>query len=327
MANRVVKTFAAVLLVGLFFSAWAQGQQRTKTVAEKLGYPADSRLLIIHAQDMGMAHSIDKATFEALEKGWVTSGSILVPGPWFPEVARWAKSHPNADLGIRLDMNASYSGYRWRPISNQKPGSGLLDADGYLPTLPAYTAKHATPEEIEAEGTEQIEKAQKSGIPISHLDNYAKVLILTPALFQVYWKLGQQYKLPIVFPNRQVVQRGTAKGEAHLYSFGGIDVDVDQFPLDTVTEIFAGYTKNDWLSAYEKALAALPPGVYQLSVHLGFDNDELQAIMGLDPSWGSQWRQNDYEVVSNPEFHTFLKDHRFILIGWKDLRKILAATP
>ena len=74
-----------------------------------------------------MAHSIDKASFEALEKGWVTTAGILVPGPWFPEVLRWSRNHPNADLGIRLDLNADWSSYRWRPVSGLHRGSGLTD--------------------------------------------------------------------------------------------------------------------------------------------------------------------------------------------------------
>src|SRR5271157_5440565 len=93
---------------------WPAG---AKTVAEKLGYAPHARLLVIEAEDLGMAHSIDKASFEALEKGWVTTAGILVPGPWFPEVLRWSRSHPNADLGVRLDLNADWSSYRWRPVS------------------------------------------------------------------------------------------------------------------------------------------------------------------------------------------------------------------
>jgi len=222
-------------------------------------------------------------------------------------------------------VNASYPLYRWAPISNQKSGSGLLDPDGYLPAAQQYVARHATPEEVSTEAKAQIDKATKAGIHISHLDNYAKALILTPALFDVYWKLGQEYKVPIVFPSRQVTQKGVQEPGGKTYTLGSSKVQLDQFPMDSVTEIFAGYTKNDWLEAYEKALASLPPGVYQLSVHLGFDGDELQAVTGNDPNWGSQWRQNDFDVVSNPDFQKFLKDQQFILIGWKDLEKIIPA--
>src|SRR5271154_4047537 len=91
----------AITVASLFIPVLAQDAPSTaqgKTVHAQLGYPATARLLIIHADDLGMNHSVNRATLGALEKGWITSASILVPCPWFPEVARWAQQHPNADL-------------------------------------------------------------------------------------------------------------------------------------------------------------------------------------------------------------------------------------
>src|ERR1700675_3323763 len=115
----------------------------TKTLAERLGYPANSRLLIIHADDFGMMHSVNTAVEEAFENHWITSASILVPCPWFPEVAQWAKDHPDADLGIHLALNADWTSYRWPPVSPKSKVSSLLDADGYLPLTTEYVAAHA----------------------------------------------------------------------------------------------------------------------------------------------------------------------------------------
>src|ERR1700678_1929760 len=82
-----------------------------KTVQERLGYPASARLLVVHADDLGMNHSVNRAIFEALEKGWVTSASILVPCPWFAEVVRWARDHPAADVGIHQDLNSEWTSF------------------------------------------------------------------------------------------------------------------------------------------------------------------------------------------------------------------------
>src|SRR5207249_10271849 len=106
---------------------------QSPTVQERLGHPASARLIVIHADDLGMSHSVNRATFEALEKGWVTSSSILVPCPWFPEVARWAQAHPDADLGIHLALNSEWTAFRWGPVSPVSKVQSLLDDQGYLP--------------------------------------------------------------------------------------------------------------------------------------------------------------------------------------------------
>src|ERR1700683_3691876 len=92
------------------------------TAQERLGYPASARLLLIHADDLGMSHSVNRATFEALEKGWITSASILVPCPWFPEVVKWVKEHPDADVGIHQALNSEWTGLRWGSVSSKDQG-------------------------------------------------------------------------------------------------------------------------------------------------------------------------------------------------------------
>jgi len=101
---------------------------QTKTVAERLGHPANSKLLIIHADDLAAAHSIDAASFDALEKGAVTSASVMVPTPWITEVAAYARTHPNADLGLHLTLTSEWETYRWgAPL-----GPSLTDKDVLL---------------------------------------------------------------------------------------------------------------------------------------------------------------------------------------------------
>jgi len=261
--RKMLRTFVYVACA-ISLCACAAAQQSSpihpKTVADMLGYAPDARLLVIQAEDLGMAHSIDKASFEALEKGWVTTAGILVPGPWFPEVLRWSRSHPNADLGIRLDLNSDWSSYRWRPVSGLERGSGLTDPGGYLSSSQISVAQHATPAEVEGELRAQIDMAKRAGIPISHLDHHMRALMVTPALFQSYWKMGQEYNLPIVLPNQQVKQKGVPGQKPGVLNFGGIDVDLASLPVDRELEIMPGLAKQDWLSAYEKTLDALPQG-------------------------------------------------------------------
>src|SRR5690348_17694861 len=111
-----LRKLIAVPVVVLSIITCAQAQ--TKTVAERLGYPADSKLLIVHADDLAVAHSVDAASFDALDKNAVTSASIMVPCAWLTEVASYAKDHPDADLGLHLTLTSEWKVDRWGPVSS-----------------------------------------------------------------------------------------------------------------------------------------------------------------------------------------------------------------
>lgn len=284
-------------------------QKPASTVQEKLGYPASTRLLIIHADDFGMAHSVNRAISQALESGWVTSASILVPCPWLPEVARWAQTHPQADLGIHMALNSEWTDLRWGPVSAREKVPSLLDPQGYLPLLETQVAQQAKPADVEVELHAQIDRARSMGIPLSHLDTHMGALLGTPALIQTYRKIAQDYNLPIPLKRTKNVDQSTLRPPESL--------------VDDVVQISPGVTADQWLKTYEGILQPLGPGVYELIVHLAYDDEEMRGATWDHPNWGAAWRQQDFNLVKSPEFRKFLKDQGFILVGWKDLARAL----
>jgi hypothetical protein len=281
-------------------------------VQERLGYPANARLLIIHADDLGMAHSVNRATFEALEKGWITSASILIPCPWLPEVAGWAGSHPDADLGIHLALNSEWTSYRWGPVSPRDKVTSLLDKQGYMPLLETEVAQQARIPEVEMELRAQIERARGLGIRLTHFDTHMGSLTRSPELVEAYRRAGREYKLPILMER--------AEGAHHPQGVAGIPNDA---LVDQVVSIGPGVATKDWLAAYKQMLTPLPPGVYQMIVHLAYDDEEMRGATWDHPDWGAAWRQADFELVQNPEFRRFLREQGFVLVGWKDLARAL----
>jgi hypothetical protein len=298
-----------VLLV-LLVSSGAPAE--APSVQERLGHPASARLLILHADDLGMSRSVNRATFEALEKGWITSASVLVPCPWFPDVARWAQAHPEADLGIHLALNSEWTGYRWGPLSSRDKVPSLLDPDGYLPLDETAVVARAKPAEAEAELRTQIDKARAAGLRISHLDSHMATLFRTPELFAVYRRLGADYGLPTL-----IERLGERGGEASAFSVGPQPEGL----VDRVVSINPGVTAAGWPAAYEKMLAPLPPGVYQLIVHLAYDDEEMRGATHDHPNWGAAWRQYDLDLVKSVQFRDFLKAQGFVLVTWADLAK------
>lgn len=311
--SRYFSVAVSLLLASVLCAAQAAPNPNGKTTAEQLGYPANSRLLVIHADDFGMMHTVNHAIEDAFEHHWITSSSIMVPCPWFPEVAQWAKSHPDADLGLHLTLNADWTSYRWRPVAAQ-PDSSLVDQDGYFPLLTEDVDQHAKMPQVETELRAQVEKAEAAGIKPSHLDSHMGTLFSTEPLFHAYLAVGRQYHIPVLLSR----EPSDAMNPSLPAGF-----NLKAVPVDKVLQMTHNVGKAHWLEAYKKMLAPLPPGTYELIVHLAYDNGEIQAATFDHPDWGAQWRQNDISTISSPAFRKFLKDQHFILVSWRDLAKTI----
>ena len=285
---------------------------QTKTIAERLGYPPDSKLLIIHADDLAVAHSEDAASFDALDRHAVTSASIMVPCPWLSEVAVYAKDHPDADLGLHLTLTSEWKTYRWGPVESKNMVPSLLDPSGYLwPDTPQDPGALKAAE-VEREIRAQIERANALGIHPTHLDSHMGVLFARPDLFAIYVKVAREYKLPFL----AFIASDTPPQLSSVLS----DKDV---LLNSVVIANPSIRPADWKSFYTNAIKNLKPGVTEIIVHLGHDDAELQAVTVDHPDYGAAWRQRDYDVVASPEFKRAIEENHVILIRWKDLKKLL----
>src|SRR5205823_4618396 len=127
---------------------------------------------VIHADDFGMSHSVNRATVRAFENGWITSTSVMVTCPWFPEAARFARSHPQVCVGVHFTLNSEWEAFRWGPVARPASVASLLDDDGYLPLIETEVVTKARPSEVMVELRAQVDKARAAGIAVSHFDSH-----------------------------------------------------------------------------------------------------------------------------------------------------------
>lgn len=302
----------ALAVATLLLVTGAGGRAQTKTIAERLGYPPDAKLLIVHADDLAVAHSVDAASFDALDKDAVTSASVMVPCPWLKEVATYAKDHAGADLGLHLTLTSEWKIYRWGPVESKDKVPSLLDPSGYLWPETAPAAENTKPEEAEREIRAQIERAKAAGIHPTHLDSHMGVLFARPGLFAVYVKVAHEYDLPFLAPR---IPGDPLKFSSQL---SGKDPVVDSVVMANPT-----VRADQWKEFYETAIKNLRPGLSEMIVHLGHDNAELEAVTLDHPDYGSAWRQRDYNFVTSAEFKKMLEENHIVLIKWRDLQKLL----
>ena len=193
-----MKSIRVLLVILLSATGALRLPAQARSIAERLGHPAGTKLLILHADDLGVAHSVDAASFDALDKNAVSSASIMMPCPWVTEVAAYARAHPDADLGLHLTLTSEWKTFRWGSVESRDKVSSLLDPSGTLWTDTRLVAANAKPEEAEREIRAQIDRAVALGIHPTHLDSHMGSLFSTPALFATLAKVAHEYHLPFL---------------------------------------------------------------------------------------------------------------------------------
>src|SRR5271163_3925138 len=144
----------------------------TKSTAQRLGYAADARVLILNADDFGMCHDQNEGVMRGLMEGLFTSSTILVTCPGFEEAANFARNNPDADLGVHLTLTAEWDNYKWGPVLGRHAVPSLVDDRGYLWQTVAQVYEHARLDEADDELRAQIDTAHAAGIDATHLDSH-----------------------------------------------------------------------------------------------------------------------------------------------------------
>jgi len=299
----------------LLFCSSSFGQ--SKTIAERLGYAADAKLLIIHADDLGVSHSENMASIKGLEETPVNSASIMVPCPWFPEIAKYARENQSRDLGLHLTLNSEWIYYKWGPVTAHDSVSTLVNPEGYLFPQIQDVVQNAKPKEVGLELRNQIKKAYQFGIDVTHLDAHMGTAVSSLEFLAEYIKLGKEFKLPVLLDQRMEL----LKEEAIVQL-----IDKNVIVANTIFTADPPDYDAGMSQYYTNILNNLGSGLNTLLIHLAYDDNEMKAVTVGHEYWHSTWRQADIDFFSSPECETLIKENNIVLVTWRELRdKIVRA--
>lgn len=274
------------------------------------------RCVIIHADDAGMSHSVNMATIQGMEQGIVSSASIMVPCPWFKEIAAYAKAHPERDFGIHLTLNCEWHDYRWGPVAPRESVPSLVDPEGYMWGGVGDIVRTAKASEVETELRAQVKRAIEFGVPVTHLDTHMGAVVSRPDLVEVYVRLGIEFGVPVFFM-RNFDETSTLPKDVRARAEGLVKLlDEHKLPvLDTMTQYYSGESYDTKKKMYLKAIEDTKPGVRYLIIHCGYNNEELQAI-----TTSSVIRDNDRRVFTDPAVIDAVKKSGVEIVTWKQVR-------
>ena len=143
LSTQTLCSVSLFLLMSTGFTSFMEAQEISSqkdaktTWAEKLGYPAGSKVIILHADDAGMSEGANIATAHYLANNLIQSAAIMAPCPSADEFIRWAIDHPDKDDDMWIYLPALRK--TRRIVSSEKSksymGSEFSNADMSKPNI------------------------------------------------------------------------------------------------------------------------------------------------------------------------------------------------
>ncbi|MFX0015453.1 MAG: polysaccharide deacetylase family protein [Promethearchaeota archaeon] len=294
-----------------------------KSFIKKLGFSPTDKVVIIHIDDMGFSHSSNVASFECLDFGVATCGSVIVPSPWFLETASICQKNPQYDVGVHLTLTCEYDLYRWRALSSIDMESGLLDNEGCLWRTTAEAITHVTPEAAKIEMKTQVQYALAHGVDVTHIDTHMGT-VLDPKFIESYLELASEFQIPSFLPRlsrEEIIELGFAEyADLYMELLPQLEANgtilIDQIIIDT------GGEQLDKVEYYHNRMAEIKPGLTHILFHPAKMSSELKSIT---PD-SAVWRNQDYIAFTDERIKESIEEYDFNLIGYRKLRDYLRKT-
>ncbi len=303
-----------------------------QTYAEKLGFPKDAKVLILHVDDVGMSYDSNLGTIKAMDEGVATSCSMMMPCSWIPGYFHYLKNHLNTDAGLHLTLTSEWNDYRWGPLAGKATTPGLVDTEGAMWPSVQATASHASANEVAVEIQAQLDRAKAMGWQPTHLDSHMGTLFATKEYLQKYIELGIKNNIPVMFPgghNTMVLQTEKEAGlTIEMTTAIGKQLWEAGLPvLDDLHNTSYGWNpKNEKLSdkdlqafktkKYIESIEKLKPGLTMVIMHCTWTTDVFSKI-----SDSGTTRKGDMLAMMDPKFKAYLKSKNIILTTWREVKK------
>ena len=289
---------------------------------KKLGFSEKDKVVILHADDIGMCHAGLRAYEGLMDFALISSASIMTPCPWYRSTTAFHGRYTDMDIGVHLTVNSEWDHYRWGPISTRHPDSGLMDDEGYFHRKREEVVQHAQPDAIRAELDAQVKRAITDGFDVTHVDEHMGT-IAHPKLLAIYAETALKYRVPpmTLRHNEQEYRRmGFDDQEANKAHKIVRQLEEQAVPLlDHYYMLPLQDTDKDRIGMIKQFLKTMPPGLTHLAFHPAVDTPELRAM--ADRDW--QGRVADYQAFTSEELKSWIKRSDLHVIGYRALREVM----
>jgi chitin disaccharide deacetylase len=242
--------------------------------------------LILNADDFGLTPGINRAIAELHAAGGLTSATLMAAGPAFDDAIAIARAHPTLGVGCHIVLTDG------TPISPPETIPTLLGPDrkNFRPSLTHFIQDllldRIDEDEIEREALAQIQKLQRAGIDVTHLDTHKHTHIFPPvarALVRITRHTSvATLRNPFEPPFAREASNTTLKRRLQIWLLDHFQPSFNRiagqqvFTDGTIGISATGNLNADTLKA---TLDTLPTdGTFELLCHPGYNDAALDAI-------------------------------------------------
>ncbi len=213
-AGRLVTRVAAELAAGAaaaipqdlsrrtYFSwpAPAQRRELAERLSRRRAAPHGPRegLLIVNADDFGLAEEVNRAVIACHLRGSVTSATLLANAPATAQACALARRHPTLGVGLHFNLTLG------RPLCPPEEVPSLVDGSGRFPPRAVVERRallrRLEPREIAREFDAQLTRLAAEGVKATHADGHQHVHML-PGVFPIVADLCRRHGLGLRRPS------------------------------------------------------------------------------------------------------------------------------
>lgn len=285
--------------------------------AEKLGFPKGKKVIMLHADDVGMCEEANIATEYYLKNNFIQSAAIMVPCPNADEFIEWAKANPTKDVGLHLTLTSEWRDHRWSTITDPAEVPGLIDPDGKMWHHVPDVVAHASADEVEKEIRAQIDKSLRMGLKPSHIDTHMGTLYGDKEYIKRFYKVAQEYGIPanvLDLSDSLIVKRLRAKEYPIDDSIIALTETYTLPKLDKFTSAPNGESYEDKIQKFKDLIKSLNPGLTEIIFHPSVESEKLKTI-------AYSWQQRIWEskMFADKDLLNFFEEEGIIFTNWTDI--------
>lgn len=266
-------------------------------LAEQLGYAADTRLLIVTCDDLGVNEQATAGCLTAMAHGVATGSSLMVPSA---DASAAATATRAFDIGVHLTLNCEWEQVRWGPLTG---APSLCREDGGMYRSVNGLLDNADPVEVRAELVAQVEQALAWGIDVTHVDSHMYALHDHAPFFDIYLEVAREFQLPVRL----------AGSAARPAAFRRRAQEVGVVAVDHLVPLAHMGSRDDLCAA----VCRLPAGVTEFHAHPSLPCELPDSAA----------REDDLALYLDPEFRAAIERAGAIPVSYRALRDLVRSGP